>query len=431
MSLATNAPLHEIFAQHPHWQQVQTVVRALSAKGFTAYLAGGAVRDALLGEPVHDFDIVTSALPEDLEEIIKRATGKHALDIGKQFGIMMIPVGDGRERIEMATFRSDGAYVDGRHPQSVTFASAEEDAKRRDFTVNALFYDFQKDRVIDFVQGLKDLKGGIIRAVGEPRRRFQEDKLRLLRAVRFSAQLGFQIEPETYRAIQALADELRVVSRERITAELVRLSQARNVASGFAALIDTGLFRVIFEPLKFIEVEQYRNRFLRALARLSGIGSLELILSLMFIVEIEAAKSHGRIAQVTDKVLQSFSLSRASYHYIHFLVNGAKSLREDPEAALMCLDTEEGPLLSELGFSLESIGLLPHHRVGQILERYLKLAGNLGRLPAPFVNGNDLKDLGVAAGPKIGEILAVLYKKQLRGEIVDRGEALQMARQIL
>ena len=414
--------MREIFAKHPHWQQVLSIVQKLNARGFVAFLAGGAVRDALLGRPIHDFDIATDARPDESAGLFP-----NALDIGKQFGIMMIPIGHGEkaeqrgDKIEIATFRSDGEYLDGRHPQSISFSNAEEDAKRRDFTVNALFFDIQNDRVIDYVDGLKDLKNGVIRAVGEPKKRFVEDKLRLLRAVRFSAQLGFYIDTDTLQAIQELAIEIRVVSRERITAELERLAHSRRVAAGFSTLIETGLFRAIFSTFRFIESTLLRQKFLEALSHLSGVGSLEMILALMIILEQE-------YGTVQKNAFERLALSRDSRARVNFLVRGVATIKAGGEDALLLLNTEEGPLLSEFGFTLETIGLLPRRWMSDTLERFLNLADASGQLPRPFLNGNDLKNLGIEPGPKLGQVLTELYRRQLRGEIRTREEALRAAK---
>ncbi len=411
--------MREIFAKHPHWQQVLTIVEKLNQRGFSAFLAGGAVRDALLGRSIHDFDVATDAKPDELAEIFT-----NALDIGKQFGIMMVPLEDTKtahsrgDKIEIASFRSDGEYLDGRHPQSVTFSNAQEDAKRRDFTVNALFFDIQHDRVIDYVGGLNDLKARIIRAVGDPRTRFTEDKLRLLRAVRFSAQLDFKIESETYKAIGQLASEIQVVSRERITAELERLAQARDVAKGFGALIDTGLFAAIFEPLHFVSQTALQQKFVLGLTRLSGAGSLEMILALMIVLEKEGGRT-GKNA------FARLSLSRAAQERIHFLLRGCGVLQAESEDVLLMLNSEDGPLLSEFAFVLEAIGNLPRGRIDRFLERFLKMTDASGKLPRPFLTGDDLKNMGIAPGPKFGEILNELYRRQLRGEIQSRDEALK------
>src|SRR5271154_1348854 len=193
--------------------QARDIVAQLQRAGYTAYLAGGCVRDQLLGIEAKDFDIATSATPEQVQDLFPRVTDL----TGKSFGVVRVLVED--EFYEVATFRQDGPYRDGRHPESVRFATAEEDEQRRDFTINGLFFDPVADRLIDYVGGEADLRAGIIRAIGSPADRFVEDHLRLLRAIRFASRLLFEIEPKTWDAIRADASMIRTVSAERIRDE--------------------------------------------------------------------------------------------------------------------------------------------------------------------------------------------------------------------
>src|SRR5271154_4457772 len=177
--------------------QARDIVAQLQRAGYTAYLAGGCVRDQLLGIEAKDYDTATSARPEQVQQLFPRVTDL----TGKCFGVVRVLVGE--NFYEVATFRQDGPYKDGRHPESVRFATAEEDAQRRDFTVNGLFYDPVAERLIDYVGGEADLRAKVIRAIGEPKDRFAEDQLRLLRAIRFASRLLFEIEPKTWDAIRA------------------------------------------------------------------------------------------------------------------------------------------------------------------------------------------------------------------------------------
>jgi len=192
------------------------IVRRLQKAGHPAFWVGGCVRDFLLGQEPQDYDIATSARPEQIEKLFKRT-----LPIGRKFGVMIVR--EGGHPFQVATFRAEADYHDGRHPGRVTFATAEADAQRRDFTVNGLFYDPVTEKIHDWVGGEKDLRARVIRAIGLPEERFAEDHLRLLRAVRFAAQLGFEIEPKTFAAIQALAPKIRLISAERIREELIKL----------------------------------------------------------------------------------------------------------------------------------------------------------------------------------------------------------------
>jgi len=188
--------------------QAVEIVKRLQQAGHVAYFAGGSVRDSLLGKEAKDYDIATSAPPDEVQKLFPRVTDL----TGKSFGVVRVLVGD--QSFEVATFRQDGAYQDGRRPTSVRFVTAEEDAQRRDFTINGLFYDPIADRLIDYVGGEADLRAKVLRAIGDPAARFTEDHLRLLRAVRFATRLYFEIEPVTWSALCAAAPLIRTVSAE-------------------------------------------------------------------------------------------------------------------------------------------------------------------------------------------------------------------------
>lgn len=226
-------------SDHPHWPTVQRIYHTLVDNGYKAYLAGGCVRDFLLGRTANDLDIATDATPDTIERLFPKTVA-----VGKAFGVILVV--ENEITFEVATFRSDGAYVDGRHPEAVVFTTAEEDAERRDFTVNALFYDLHQGRVLDFVGGVKDLEAKTIKAVGDPEARFREDHLRLFRAVRFSAQLDFEIEPATLRAVKAHALLVKTVSPERIHEETYKLLKSKNAFRGLELLESTGLGKALF-----------------------------------------------------------------------------------------------------------------------------------------------------------------------------------------
>lgn len=226
---------------HRQWPNLKTICDRLTGAGFDAVLAGGSVRDSLLGVRPKDFDIATTATPDTVEKLFEKTVA-----VGKSFGVIVVLNPDGTS-IEVATYRQDGSYEDGRRPTGVVFTDREEDAKRRDFTVNALFYDPAAREIIDYADGLKDLEEKTLRAVGEPAKRFEEDKLRMLRAVRFSGQLDFEIEPETAKAIKLHAKSLKQVSRERIRDEVDKLLMCENPLKGFRAIEDLDLKESVFE----------------------------------------------------------------------------------------------------------------------------------------------------------------------------------------
>lgn len=217
---------------------VLRIMQTLRDAGHTALLAGGCVRDALLGREAHDWDIATSAAPDAVQALFPKTVA-----VGKSFGVIVVVTDAGE--FEVATFRTDGDYRDGRRPTSVCFSTPEADAARRDFTVNALFYDPFAREVRDYVGGRADLERKTIRAVGDPVLRFQEDHLRLLRAVRFAARLGFTLDPATARAAAELAPTVKTVSAERVAAELTRIFSSPGAERGFRLLEELGLLREV------------------------------------------------------------------------------------------------------------------------------------------------------------------------------------------
>ncbi|MDF1666200.1 MAG: CCA tRNA nucleotidyltransferase, partial [Planctomycetota bacterium] len=227
------------------------VAARLKEKGHKAFFAGGCVRDMLLGRPISDYDIATSAKPKDVQKLFRRT-----LKVGVQFGIV-IAIVDGYQ-IEIATFRSDGQYLDGRRPENVIFSSPEEDAARRDFTINGLFYDPQEQQLFDYVGGQEDLWRGQIRAIGEAKARILEDHLRLLRAVRFSARFGFPVEEKTRLAVEEHSHLICKVSPERIKDELGKILKEPTRAQGLTPLLDFGLLKAIDMSL-YADVEARRK----------------------------------------------------------------------------------------------------------------------------------------------------------------------------
>ena len=218
------------------------IVRQLQDAGFTAFWVGGCVRDLLLNRTPGDYDIATSALPEDIEKLFRRT-----IAVGRKFGVMVVIV-DGRQ-FQVATFRTEADYRDGRHPERVSFGDAMADARRRDFTINGLFYDPVREQLHDWVNGEQDLRKKIIRTIGSPQERFAEDHLRLLRAVRFATQLGFNIEAGTLTAIKQQAATIRNISAERVRDELIKLFQPPHAARGLKLLQESRLLEHVLPEL--------------------------------------------------------------------------------------------------------------------------------------------------------------------------------------
>ncbi len=238
------------FSETEDYRNSLFVVNRLKKAGYTAYFVGGCVRDILLGIEPKDFDVVTDARPHDVKRVFNRT-----LSVGEQFGIIIVMVDT--VQVEVATFRADTNYSDGRRPESVEFSTEEEDVQRRDFTVNALLYDPSTNDVIDHVNGYNDLQNKKLVAIGEAEKRFEEDKLRMLRAIRFSSRLGFEIETKTYASIEKFAKEIKIVSMERIREEVTKILVGKNPRLGIQLMFDTKLLHEILpEVAIFKGVEQ-------------------------------------------------------------------------------------------------------------------------------------------------------------------------------
>ena len=238
-----------------------SIVETLRQRGYSAYLAGGCVRDMLLGISPKDYDVATSARPEEVMEVFPETYA-----VGAQFGVVLVPeqvggessAGGLRQTVEVATYRSDHGYSDGRRPDEVRFSTdPREDVIRRDFTINGMLLDPANGEVLDYVGGREDLKAGIIRAIGDPARRLAEDKLRMLRAVRFAARFGYVIEPQTFSAIKHLAREVKIVSYERVRDELTRMLTGPHPQKAFLLLDETGLLQEVLPEISSMKgVEQ-------------------------------------------------------------------------------------------------------------------------------------------------------------------------------
>src|SRR5438034_4985548 len=232
------------------------IIQELRRHGHEAYLVGGCVRDMVMRIEPADYDIATSARPDEITKIFPRTEA-----IGAQFGVVLV-IYHGHP-FEVATFRSDEAYIDGRRPTGVVFTDVKQDVLRRDFTINGLLYDPISKEVIDYVGGQADIQAKLVRAIGDPHDRFEEDKLRILRAVRFGARLGYQIEPRTWQAVAAMAPRIHQVSSERIREEVCRILTEGRAARGFRLMEESGLRREIFPEVEWTGHIEASLRFLK------------------------------------------------------------------------------------------------------------------------------------------------------------------------
>ncbi|HLB73003.1 MAG TPA: CCA tRNA nucleotidyltransferase [Sedimentisphaerales bacterium] len=390
------------------------VVKVLRRSGFEALLAGGCVRDMLLRRRANDYDVATDARPDEVAELFNRT-----LKVGVKFGVVIVLIRG--MHVEVATFRTDADYADGRHPVSVRFASAAEDAGRRDFTINGMFFEPIEKKVIDYVGGRADLKKRLIRTIGNAQDRFAEDHLRMLRAVRFSTQLGFAIEPATFAAICRQAGDIKKISGERIAMELEGILASPNRSAGAAMLIKGGLAEQIFDGFvgeKAALAVGVLGRLPKKIDFASGLAGLFAGL------ETEPAVERLRILRLSNKQKK---------HVKYLLANRGRLLKEKMSLAELKQFLAE-PYFEDL-FSLERA--LQEAGDGKGLAALNALRGRIDQLgdielrPAPLLNGHALARLGAVAGPELGQLAQEMYIAQLEGELQTGEEAERWVRKWL
>jgi poly(A) polymerase len=424
----------------------------LRDNGHQAYLVGGCVRDLLLGRDPSDYDISTGAHPERVQELFPRS-----LAVGAKFGVILV-VEDGAE-VEVATFRSDLGYSDGRHPDNVMYSdSAKEDVRRRDFTINGLLMDPATSEVLDFVDGRADLRAGIVRAIGNPRARFAEDKLRMMRAVRFAARFAFQTEPETLAATRELASLVTQVSPERIREELTKLLTEGAARRGFELLDETGLLAVVLpdvarmkgveQPPQFhpegdvwvhtrMMLEQLPPNCSPTLAwgvLLHDVGKPPTFAPATGPGTRIRFDGHVEVgARMAEKICRDLRFSNDDIEQIESLVANHlrfKDVRQMRQATLKRFVRQ--PRFEE-HLELHRLDCLSSHRnldaLDFVLEFLAKTPPEQVR-PPRLVTGDDLKEMGIRPGPQFKEILLAVEEAQLDGRFSDRESALEFARSI-
>lgn len=387
------------------------IVRKLRAANFEALWAGGCVRDQLLGLEPKDYDVATSALPEQIRELFGH---RRTLPIGAAFGVVTVLGPRAAGQIEVATFRADAGYSDGRHPDSVSFTDAQNDAQRRDFTINGLFYDPIANEVVDYVDGQKDLEARVIRAIGNPRLRFGEDKLRMLRAVRFAAAFEFTIEHSTMRAIREMAPDLTSVSAERIGMELRRMLLDRNRAVAMQLLRESNLLWQVLPELSVLSNDDWRHTLDR-LARLDNPTLCVALAALLLGAENADVQAIVRRLRYTNKEIE-----RTAWLIEHLVtVAHAPSV---PWPKLQRVLVHEGA--AELLSLVASISEENDAALAFCRERLNWPSEKLN--PPPLLDGGDLIRHGLTPGPQFAELLEQVRDAQLDGEIATREDAIAL-----
>ncbi len=424
------------------------IVGRLQKADFAAFWVGGCVRDFLLGREPQDFDIATDAKPEQVEKLFKRTVA-----VGRKFGVMIVV--EAGHQFQVATFRAEADYQDGRRPEKIIFANAEADASRRDFTVNGLFYDPLTKKIHDWVGGEKDLRAKTIRTIGQPEERFAEDHLRLLRAVRFAAQLDFEIEPKTFAAVKSLAPKIKLISAERIRDELLKLFSSPHTVRGLVLLRDSGLLEHFLPELAAtIDCEQSPdfhpegsvfNHICLMLEKLpprpslkssfGAAGGLELLPWTVLLHDIAkpvtAEKDlqtgsihfygHEKVgAEMARAILNRLRFPKKQIDEIvavvlhHMQFKDVKQMRKATLRRLLLRET------FPLELELHKLDCLGSHGDLELYDFLVEQAEELKKKPAirpPLLTGKDLIALGMKPGKELGALLHEIREKQLQDEL--------------
>jgi poly(A) polymerase len=413
------------------------IARHLHQGGFSAFWVGGCVRDFLLGREPGDYDIVTAALPDQIEQLFP-----HTIPVGRKFGVMIVV--EGGHQFQVATFRAEADYQDGRRPEVVVFGDAMADAQRRDFSINGLFYDPVKEKIYDWVGGQADLQAKLIRTIGAPGERFSEDHLRLLRAVRLAAQLGFNIESETLVALKGHAPKIKAISAERIREELLKLFRPPHAARGLDLLRESTLLeQVLPEIAAAIACEQSPdfhpegsvfNHIRLMLDKLPSDAEPSLPWTVLLHdvakpVTASTNQATGAIhfyghektgAEMARAILNRLRFPRkqieeiADVVYHHMQFKDALEMRKATIRRMLLRPT------FALELQLHRLDCLASNGNLEVYDFLVQQARELEQQPAlrpPLLKGEDLMELGMKPGPQMGALLAEIREKQLQGDL--------------
>jgi len=446
------------------------IVRTLRQRGHQAYLVGGCVRDLLLEREPSDYDVATDAKPDEVMRIFPRTWA-----VGAQFGVVLVPVEDRSSEdekqvlraqntgaqndsvsqvVEVATFRSDGLYTDGRHPDQVTYTrDPKEDVRRRDFTINGLLLDPLSNEVLDYVGGRADLSAGIIRTIGQPERRFAEDKLRMLRAVRFAARFGYQIDPATFDAIRALRSEIHQVSRERVRDELVKMLTEGHARRAFELLDQSGLLKEVLPEVDRMHGVEQPPQFhpegdvwVHTLLLLEGLpekASPTLAMGALlhdvgkpptFRVAPDRIRFDGHVevgVKMAEEICRRLRFSKHHTEQIARLVANHMRFADVKEMKPATLKRFFRLPRFDEHLEMHRLDCLASHRD---LSLYNFAREKLAEMPPeqirprPLLSGDDLIAMGYTPGPRFKQILAAVEDAQLEGRLSNNEQAREFVR---
>jgi len=391
----------------PHW--ATDIVKELRRHGHEAYFVGGCVRDMVMEIEPADYDIATSALPEQVTRIFPRTES-----IGVQFGVVLVIVHG--HPFEVATFRSDEAYIDGRRPTGVVFTDAKKDVLRRDFTINGLLYDPLEKRLIDYVGGRADIEAKVVRAIGDPHARFEEDKLRILRAIRFGARLGYVIERETWEAVRAMAAKIHQVSSERIRDELTRILTEGQAARGMRMLEESGLRAEILPELEWTPHIENSLQYLRRNSPPDFAMGVLL---------------HHTAAPLVEQIVGRLKFSRAEMHHVMALTETLPRFSRVRELSMselkrfLRLDRFEDHLeLARIHAAAAGEEPVDYTFMREKRQQW----ADEEIWPPPLITGADLIEMGLSPGPEFKRILTRVEDEQLEGRLKTREDAITFIR---
>ncbi len=402
-------------------QAAWEVTARLQSKNFEAYWAGGCVRDQLLRVEPKDYDVATNAKPHEIRALFPRSQS-----VGAAFGVVIAHVHG--HTIEVATFRTDGVYSDGRRPDSIQFATAKDDAQRRDFTINGMFFNPINGELVDYVGGQKDVSQKLIRAIGDPHARFGEDHLRMMRAIRFAARFGFDIESATFAAIRNQHEKIKLISRERIGLELKGILATAHRVRGMALLAKSGLLSDIWPDELSIASHPDTPDVPSALregwlANLPPIAAFEIALAALV---HDLSRDGGLTREFWPRLQSHLMLSNDEIGAAAWINRHMEDLQRWCELSRSelkrMMSNARFPLLKELFFCVHDDAYLQAHLADLQAE---------GVRPEPFVTGEDLISLGATPGPGFKQWLNILYDMQLANEFADKKEALTHARALV
>jgi poly(A) polymerase len=424
-------------------QTATEIVKKLRAEGFQAYLVGGCVRDLVMNRTPKDYDVATDALPQQVLKLFPEG-----LSVGAQFGVIIVPREEGNT--EVATFRSDGRYTDGRHPSEVRYAKTpKEDVRRRDFTINGLLYDPVEDRVLDYVGGQADIRARCIRTIGDPFDRFSEDRLRMLRAVRFAARLGFTLDAAARNAIRKLAPEIRDVSAERVRDEILKILTEGQARRGFELLDETGLLREVLPEVKSLqgvaqppEFHPEGDVWVHTMMMVEGLRAPTATLALGVLlhdvgkpptfsvrerirfdnhVEVGAKMAEAICSRLRLSSRETERVVELVRHHLRFK-DFSRMRRSNQLRFLRMEGFEEHLELHRLDCLASHGDLTNYNQIRQMLE--VTPAAEIK--PAPLLRGEDLIAQGYTPGPLFKKILQAVEDAQLEGNVHNREEALRL-----